>query len=164
MRIAFLMLGIVAAAGPALGQAAGPTAEPAPALDFGPMLSLVAEYVAVALGGLALWLFNRFVAPVLGEQAADSARAGLDRIIRNGIRLAVDRLDVADRLGAVEVRNELVREAAAYVIASAPGWLEKFNIGPDRVADMVRARLGQEMAAIATETAAAPGAAPGAAS
>lgn len=140
----------LAAAGLAVAQVAAPETAPA-TLDFGPLLQMAVDYIAVALGAVLLWLFNRFAAPLMDEHLAETARNGLDLIIRRGIRLAADRLEVSDRLGAVAVKNDLIREAAAYVIASAPGWVAKFNLGPDRLADMVRARLGEEIASIEIE-------------
>ena len=47
----------------------------------------------------------------------------------------------AAEIDEVELRNAAVAAAVSYVIQSVPGALARFRITPERLADMVRARL-----------------------
>lgn len=121
-------------------------------IDFAPTVQMLLDYAIAVLTGVLAWVLARYVGPALqehlGEQAAQVARDGLDQIVRRGIRIAADKLDVAHHVEAVEVKNELLAEAAGYVASAAPGWVAKFGLTPERIELMVRARLGEELSEI----------------
>lgn len=121
-------------------------------VDLSPTVQILLDYVLAAIGAVIAWAIGKYVAPALGEylgeHAAQIARDGLDEIARRGIQIAARKLRVQDGQHAFEIENELVAEAAEYINASAPGWKAKFGLDEERIAAMVRARLGEEIARI----------------
>lgn len=133
-------------------------------IDLSPLLKSLLDYSVAAMVPIITWLVGRYIAPVLvehlGEQSAQVARDGLNDIMAKGIRLGASKLgqniDVS-----VNIKNQLVHDAVEYTLKSAPGWVGKFGLTRDRVEDMVRARLGQELRSALDDQAAVAAKLPG---
>lgn len=125
-------------------------------VDVRPVASSVLEWIAGALmtvltvlGGLAL----RFVSSKIGlansQLEADLANR-LNDIIHRGIDYAyLAALNEVNKPGSglseVKVDNYFISLAISYVNRSAPGILNSFKISPQRLEELVMARLGSYM-------------------
>jgi hypothetical protein len=125
-------------------------------VDIRPAVSSVLEWIAGALltvltvlGSLAL----RFVSSKIGlansQLEADLANR-LNDIIHRGIDYAyLAALNEVNKpgsgLSSVKVDNYFVSLAVAYINRSAPDILNRFKVSPQRLEEMVMARLGSYM-------------------
>lgn len=108
------------------------------------LIELVAAALAALLVGLAVrglrWL---------GLAVEHEHRDALERAIRAGLGHGIERAagGALARLREPPTRQAAVAEAAAYVLRSTPDALARFGIGPQRLAEMVAARLAIEAGA-----------------
>jgi hypothetical protein len=113
-------------------------------IDFKPILNEVFLALATVLSAALLYgaklLRDWFKAKTGVElQISDEkVRELIDKAINYGIALVVGK--VGDKV-RVKVGNEQVAQIANYVIAAVPGALANFGITPERLQDMIRARL-----------------------
>ncbi|MEL6478119.1 MAG: hypothetical protein AAFR17_12405 [Pseudomonadota bacterium] len=127
-------------------------ASAAETVDLSGVVELAIDYgivIVVALVGFA-WnkTLARPLAKYLGERTEASAREALFEIARRGIQLSFEERGLTKRAQAVVIKSEIIRDAAAYVASSAPGYVADFGLSPDRIEDMVRARLLDEVEAL----------------
>ena len=74
--------------------------------------------------------------------ADNEVRAYLERALASGVNYAANRArEQGQDLSTIDVRNTTVREAVSYVVAHTPDALARFNVTPDALAELVRARL-----------------------
>lgn len=137
--IGVLAVLVIVLAGPAFAQEA-----PGGTIDLTPLLNQIVLAVAAAVGAGLLYLVKLakdwFKAKTgVDLQISDEmVRTYLDKIIEKGIALVVGA--VGDK-AKIKVGNEQLAQIANYVIAAAPDALAKFGITPERLQDMIRARL-----------------------
>lgn len=127
-------------------------AEAAPAgLDLRPLIDQVAQLLIAGVSVVGIWV-ARLAAAKLRIQADSEAAAALERAILNGINLGGHKVVdlVAANLPPVRIQNALVADAAAYVLATMPDTIRRFGLTPERVQDLVRARLPQPQPAPAS--------------
>jgi len=130
---------------PALAQdVAAPAATGGGVIDFTPILNELALAVATVVSAALLYLAKlgrdwfKARTGVELQISDEQMRAVLDKAIQYGIALAVGRLGSRAQLS---VSNAQVAQIANYVIAAVPGALKNFGITPERLQDMIRARL-----------------------
>lgn len=111
-------------------------------IDFGPILvdAVIPALSAVllALGSVAIrWLSKRL------KLAADAeVRRYLEAALEHGVSYgAAKATELAQDGGKVAVRNAAVARAAQYVLDHVPDALRHFDITPERLEQMIEARL-----------------------
>lgn len=147
LLVAGLVAALLVLVAPALAQEAGSApAIPAPGgvIDLRPVLDQVLAAVAAALGAGLLYLLKlardwfRAQTGVQLQISDEQVREVLDRAIQYGIALVVGRLG---ERAQVAVSSAQLAAIANYVIAAVPDALARFGITPERLQDMIRARL-----------------------
>lgn len=125
---------------PALGFAAE-AAAPA-AIDFRPLVSTLVEVLTGAVAAFGLWL-GALLRNKLKIEADSAAAQALDRAIANGIAYGAAKVQdlVTANLPPLRVQNELLASAGAYVIGTMPDTIKRFGLTPDKVQQLVLARL-----------------------
>jgi hypothetical protein len=126
---------------PALAQ----EAPPAPGvIDFTPILNELSLALASMIGAGLLYLLKlvrdwfKARTGVELQISDEQVRVVLDKAIQYGIALVLGRLGNRAQIG---VSNAQLAQIANYVIAAVPGALANFGITPERLQDMIRARL-----------------------
>jgi hypothetical protein len=113
-------------------------------IDFKPILNELVLAVASVIGAALLYLAKlardwfKAKTGVELQISDEQVRQVLDRAIQYGIAFVVGRF--ADR-AQITVSNAQVAQIANYVIAAVPGALKQFGITPERLQDMIRARI-----------------------
>ena len=102
--------------------------------------------IAIQLFGAALMAVGSWAVTMLSKKlklSNDSeVRAYLQDALQRAVSFGVERArEQAKDIGTVEVRNEVVADAANYVISKTPDALKKLGISEDSIQDLVRARL-----------------------
>ncbi len=95
--------------------------------------------LTVGAGMAIRWLKARIGVDL--QLSESEVRDYLESAIRRGMGYA------RNKIGKVEVNtgnNMIIKTAAEYVVDSVPDALRKFEITPDRVETMIRARLGED--------------------
>lgn len=139
LLLIFAFLGF---AEPVLAQAA-PASEGG-LIDFTPILNELALAVAAAAGTGLLYVLKlvrdwfKAKTGVELQISDEQVREVLDRAIQYGIALVVGKLGERAHLA---VSNAQLAQIANYVIAAVPGALKNFGITPERLQDMIRARI-----------------------
>lgn len=109
-------------------------------IDLAPLASVGLELVAavlMAVGSYGVYRLNRWI----GLKEDSEVRAYLDGALHQAVEYGLDRAaPVAGKL-TVKTKNEVVASAASYAAAAVPDALARFQITPERLADMIRARL-----------------------
>lgn len=129
-------------------------------IDLNPSVQLLLDYAVAGFTGLVAWVIGRQAVPAwvahLTERTDQMARDGLHQIVRRGIRWAAEKIELDEIVGDAELYEQVIATAAQYVSDSAPGWVAKFGLTPTRIAQMVRARMDEELAAIRFERESVP--------
>ncbi len=131
---------------PAAAQEAAPAVPVASGgvIDLRPVLDQVLAAIAAALGAGLLYLLKlardwfKARTGVQLQISDEQVREVLDKAIQYGIALVVGRLGERAQFA---VSNTQIAAVANYVIAATPDALARFGITPDRLQDMIRARL-----------------------
>ena len=101
--------------------------------------------MAAILGVAGTWIAIR-VAKLVGAKRDSEIRYYLESTILTGKDLAKKRVkERIDSGVSLNVKSEVVAEAARYVRDRVPDALKHFNISSESVADMVEARLGMNI-------------------
>lgn len=117
---------------------------PGNTIDFSPILTELSLALASAAGVALLYLLKlardwfKAKTGVQIQISDDQIRQVLDKAIQYGIALVLGRLESRARFA---VSNAQVAQIANYVIAAVPGALKNFGITPERLQDMIRARI-----------------------
>ena len=115
-------------------------------VDLSPILAATVQFLEPILLLVLTWGVGK-LAPVLsgyfGAQTDEKLRAVLETSLRNGIAYGVHlAAEKATPINAtVEIKNEVVATAAAYVTSNVPTILKHFNVTPEKVSALVAARL-----------------------
>jgi hypothetical protein len=127
---------------PAVAQEA--VAPAGSAIDFEVIVAELMPYVAAAVSAGLLYLLKlardwfKAKTGVELQISDEQMREVLDKAIQYGIALVMGRL--AGR-AQIAISNAQVAQIANYVIAAVPGALRNFGITPERLQDMIRARI-----------------------
>lgn len=120
-------------------------ADAAPAgLDLRPLIDTVAQLLIAGVSAVGIWV-ARLAAAKLRIQADSEAAAALERAIVNGINLGGHKVAdlVTAKLPPLLIQNQMVADAASYVVGTMPDTIKRFGLTPEKVQDLVRARLPQ---------------------
>lgn len=112
-------------------------------IDLAPFLHEFLLPVASALGMvLATWLAKK-VADWLNIRRDDALIAKLEEALKNGLALAQARAQqkIDEKGLTVEVKSQLVADAANYAATHVPGALKALGVGPRELAEKLEARL-----------------------
>lgn len=132
-----IALGVVLLTGAAFAQDA-PTSS---VNILAPLLNELIGLAVVAVSGGVLWIF-RWVAKVLKLQSDEQIRGVLYPIIEKGLDIGVMRIrEMAGTVRIPQLKNELLNEAIAYIVKSAPDALDHFKISDTQLREMIEARL-----------------------
>lgn len=115
-------------------------------VDLSGLLSLLQE-IALAVGGvlatalvafLVVWV-KRKTGIEIDAAARQVIEGALQRAVEYGVQVAREKL--GNHATAVEIRSEVLRAALDYAVKAAPDSLKHFGITPERIRDMLMARL-----------------------
>lgn len=112
-------------------------------IDLAPLLHEILLPIASALGMvLATWLAKK-VADWLNVRRDEAFIGKLEEAMKNGLALAQSRAEqqIRDKGLTVEVKSQLVADAANYAAAHVPGALKALGVGPRELAEKLEARL-----------------------
>lgn len=114
--------------------------EPSTVVDLGPVIDTLVAFAVAALTALASYGVH-YLRRKLGIELDDAARNALNNALYRGIEYA------AGFAGGliprnIDARNALIAEASNYVIRSTPDALARFGITPERLRELIEARLG----------------------
>lgn len=117
-------------------------------VDLMPLLVGTYEFMKPALTIVIMFLVALAIEKVRSHFKLKSEVLSNDRlqdILGRGISLGLSRLDqsLKGKSLNVNVKNEVVRLGIEYATASAPETLKKFGVTPERLAEMVEAKLGE---------------------
>lgn len=118
-------------------------------VDLSPVAAPVIEIGLTLLAGGLLWLLRRAIA-VFEDRADMQLDEQMRARLQDALFYAVDfaRAKVSGAASgplAVDVKNELVAEAARYAVAAVPQALAYFGIDRARLVEMIEARLGADI-------------------
>jgi len=128
---------------PAFAEGATAPAIESYAIDFRPLVEAVLVPILGALTtALATWLSVK-AAALLKLQADDRLRAVIDGALQNGLAFGLSKLDDMTKTVplTLEVKNQVIADAANYAIAAVPDALKKLGVTREKVTDLAAARL-----------------------
>lgn len=118
------------------------------ALDLMPMLIDAYEFLKPTLTVIIMFLVALAIEKVrthfkLKSEVLSNAR--LQEILGRGISFGLSRLEqsLQGKTLNVNVKNEVIRLGIDYATRSAPETLKKFGVTPERLKEMVEAKLGE---------------------
>lgn len=144
MKILTLLLGLTLLA---LGVPPVRAADTAPAIavttiDLSPIVNAMIAVLAPALVAVVVWALKRW----FGIQLDDRAKTLLEDAMSNGLALARERLAPGSGPITVDVRTQIVKQAADYVAAHVPDAARRLGIDLSNPADIeqkLEARLAR---------------------
>lgn len=77
-----------------------------------------------------------------GIKIEDSYRDSLQTALTNAAGLMIEQLGKDAKGMKIDLKNPIFAAAVRYVQNAAPGALKKFGLGPDAVAEKIKAKLG----------------------
>ncbi|WP_119309625.1 hypothetical protein [Cohaesibacter haloalkalitolerans] len=118
-------------------------------IDLSPVSTLFNEFMQSFVGllasvivGAAAWAAKKW----FGLQVDAKQRESLHGAIVRGIGAALETLlKKMDGKTSIEIDNETVALVANYVIKLSPGAVKYFNLTPDALADLIRAKFGERL-------------------
>lgn len=137
-------------------------------MDLTPLITPILEVMAVALGGLAGALLTfgiGFIKAKTNLNDAEFEKVLADRandIVHRGIQYAINALEnevkkPGSGISSVKVDNIFLSIALNFIVAHMPDIIRKFNLTPDKIQNMVLARIGDYSDKVQPEGAAATG-------
>ena len=106
-----------------------------------PILDVVIQLFGAALMAVGTWAVT-MLSQKLKLSSDSEVRTYLQEALQRAVNFGVEKArSQAKDIGTVDVRNEVVADAANYVIGKTPDALKKLGISDDSVQDLVRARL-----------------------
>ena len=110
-------------------------------VDPSPILEVLIELLAAGLMAFGTWAIAR-LSTKLKLSSDSEVRKYLQDALERGVSFAVGvASEKAKDVSEIQVRNEMVRDAANYVIAKTPDALKRLGVTDEAVRDLVRARL-----------------------
>lgn len=116
-------------------------------IDFSPLTSLANDFVqslvsllaSVIVGGAA-WAAKRWFGLQVDAKQRESLHGAIERGISGALDVALKKLDGKTIL---EIDNEVIAQAANYVVKLSPDAVKYFKLTPDKLADLIAAKLGE---------------------
>ena len=110
-------------------------------INLGPILDIVIQLFGAVLMAVGTWAVT-MLSQKLKLSSDSEVRAYLQEALQRAVSFSVDKARTqAKDIKTVEVRNEIVADAANYVISKTPDALKKLGISEDSIQDLVRARV-----------------------
>ncbi len=111
------------------------------AVDLKPLLDIGLQLLAAVLLALGTWAVT-WVVRKLKLSADSEVRAYLDAALRRGIDFAIEKAQRnGEDIARVSVRSRMAADALNYAVAHVPGALRHFQLTPEKVRDLIVARL-----------------------
>lgn len=112
------------------------------AIELAPLTGYLTEIIMAVVTVMIGFAANAFRKKMKIEQggALDDV---LDRAIQYGIHYANIKLDEKGKNLTYETKNEFLADVVEYVVKGAPSALNHFGLTPERIAEMVEARLDE---------------------
>lgn len=108
---------------------------------FGAWRPYIVEIVGIVIAGLVGWIV-KLIRDKLNIDIEARHREALQTALTNAAGLVIGKGEhLAGRL-KVDVKNDAVAEAVSYVLKGAPDALAYFGVTPDRVRQMIEAKVG----------------------
>jgi hypothetical protein len=108
---------------------------------FGVWRPYIVEIVGILIAGMVGWIVN-LLRIRFGLEIEARHREALQTALTNAAGLVIGKGEnLAGKL-QVTVRNDAIAEAVSYVLKGAPDALAYFGLTPDRVRQMVEAKVG----------------------
>lgn len=110
-------------------------------IDLKPLLDVLIQFGALILTGVLAWAVKR--AADYFHVAKDSElRTVVSGAIDNGIAFAVAKAKDAEARGAtIHTKDQMIANAANYVLPKVPDALAKLGVTPDHLAEIITAKL-----------------------
>lgn len=111
-------------------------------IDLDPFISEVASYVLVlvsAVIGLAVSYAVALLRRWTGINIEAKHRDALQSALLNGARKAITKITPSGV--KIDVKNAVIADGVDYVLKSVPDALEYFDLTPERVREMIEAKL-----------------------
>lgn len=110
-------------------------------VDISNVTNYLIEVLAAVLIVVATWAVKKF-----GNKLNVDIDIEKGSILANALQRGIDYAEnelkkMSGRFNKIEVENELVRTAAKYAISKVPDTVNHFQLGPEQIQEMVRARL-----------------------
>jgi len=112
-------------------------------IDFTPLIEYGITFIVAILGVVGTWALAK-IKDKFKIDAESELSYRLDTIVWNAIDFAEQRLHRDGKTYTRETENELIANAANYVVNSAPEILGFFGITPERLAEIIEARLNRK--------------------
>ena len=108
-------------------------------IDISPLYRIANDAILTLLAGFATfiaawftWLLHKYAPPFVGAQLETKAADDLNTALANGVAVAMQKIEGAEKLHAdFAVKNAIVAFAARYAIDHAPQALNAFSLNPD---------------------------------
>ncbi len=113
------------------------------ALDISPIFDVLLELLATVLMALGTWgitLLSRKLKLSNDSEIRNYLEKALERAVDNATERA---REAGKDYTQIEVRHELLRDAAQYIVNRTPDAVKHFNLSPGDVDELVRARLAR---------------------
>lgn len=113
-------------------------------LDLGPLvegaLALLGVVLSVVAAWIGRWTAKKFDVDTQSRMYLDIFGPGgvLDDAIEWGIKKGKEK---GKPLAQIKTDNETVEQVVEFVLMQAPNWLRSLGLGPDRIREIVEARL-----------------------
>ena len=116
-------------------------------IDFSPLTSLandvmqtVVSLLASVIVGGAAWAAKKWFGLQVDAKQRESLHGAIERGISSALDAALKRLDGKTTF---EIDNEVIAQVANYVIKLSPDAVKYFKLTPDKLADLITAKLGE---------------------
>lgn len=111
------------------------------AIDFSTVQPLVSEMTLAMLTALASYAVAKLCALLNAKRDGELGQI-LDKALAMGISFAMSRLDAVEKGHlTLDVKNELVADAANYTLVHVPGAVKALGLDGDHLRRMIEARL-----------------------
>ncbi|WP_157928941.1 hypothetical protein [Pararhizobium haloflavum] len=125
--------------GPAFAQEAGDTVVGLGGF-FGALSPFIAEVAALLVTALVGWIMVRLNG-LLGLQKEGKHREALQSALMNGVFAGLHYVEAKADKATIDVRSAVLAEGIRYVERNVPDALKFFKLTPDRVRELLEAKL-----------------------
>ena len=110
-------------------------------VDFKPLVDLGLRFLAAIIGVLGAWAIAR-VMKLLGVQSDNALGERLNLALEKAIAYGAGAVGAKlDGHLSIDVKNEIVASASRYAVDKVPDTIAHFSITPQKLAEMLHARL-----------------------
>ena len=107
-----------------------------------PILQDLLQGFVIFVAGWVMWAFHKYAAPYVGAQLEAKASADLNQALQNGVWIAMQKVEGAEKANAdIQVKGQIAAWAAQYAIDHTPGAVSHFGLSPDELATKALAYL-----------------------